>query len=192
MNKDEIKERGRTMNVIAAGQSLLGQVMQFGKGMVPHKSMEEPAFMVEGSPVYHIGYNPFELDYDCIRQNLIKWGEFTHPFMMSGMPDVPGKVKLYLDSSVDGHYLMLGRFQLDPGYSGPSYPYWNIVCWTPVKPGDSRQKAGTRMFHAMVMHMDSLADETTVYDGYSLESPDWESEWAPSIRCREVFRKVRK
>jgi hypothetical protein len=191
MDIEELKNRGRVNNVIAAGQSMLGLSLQLGHGMVPMKSNEDPAFTLEGVPVFHIGYNPFELDYDCIRKNLIKWGQFVHPFMMIGMPDVEGMVKLYVDASLKDYYLLCGRFQLDPSSNGPSYPHWSVICWTPRLSGDSRYKAGKRMFHAMVMHIDDLKDENAFTD-YSRNAPQWERDWLPSASCLEVFRMVRK
>lgn len=178
------------MNVIAMGQSVLGLVMQFGKGMVPSKDQKKAAFLISGIPVYHIGYNPFKIEYDCIRKNLIKWGEFTHPFMMVGMPDVSGRVKVYVDSSVPDMYILVVRAQLDPAMQGPSYPAWNIACWTPRRPGDSRHKAATRMFHALVLHMDGLELETDTY-AYADDNPDWATDWEPSKYCLEAFKKVR-
>ncbi|MCE2847495.1 MAG: hypothetical protein LW707_10805 [Sphingobacteriales bacterium] len=189
MTLEEIKENGMNRNAVAAGQAVLGLVVQFGVGLMPHKEQEEPAFVVDSIPVYHIGYNPYELERPSLKQRM-KWGEFIHPYMMIGMPDVPGKVKLYVNAGDEKYYIMIACAQLDPSYSGPSYPFFAIACWTPKVAGDSRIKAGERMFHAMLMHMDDLSDEHEK-STYADDMPHWESEWEPSARCLTVFRKVR-
>jgi hypothetical protein len=107
---------------------------------------------------------------------------------MIGMPDSPGVIKVYVDFRFDDIYVLLVSAQLDEWSNGPSFPAWSVAAWTPKLKGDSKLKAGARMFHAMILAMDGVsADEWTTEDF----DATWESEWSPSERCLEVMRKVR-
>jgi hypothetical protein len=108
---------------------------------------------------------------------------------MMGMPDAPGEIEVYV-SKVDDFYLMHLSAQLDTWMSGPSAPAIRMAAYTPHLSGDTKVKAGYRLFKAVVLTMD-FVDPAEIPTNYVHDSPDWEDEWSPSERCLEVMRWVR-
>lgn len=133
MSKQDQINRGSAMNAIAAGQTLLGQAMVIGQGMQRLHEVSEAAYSIQGIPVYHTAKNIFNIEPKKPLPGYKKWGEFTHPYMMIGMPSVPGKIKLYTVLVNNEYYLLLTSTKLDPDYCGPSQATLDITCWTPNK-----------------------------------------------------------
>jgi hypothetical protein len=50
-------------------------------------------------PVFHVRRNTPQHEPDFNRTKALKWGEFTHPFLMMGMPDSPVKSRCMLPRS---------------------------------------------------------------------------------------------
>lgn len=188
-SKDEQRFRGMQMNRIALSQNVLGLALRVGKGFEGTDQGETPYRVIDGVPVFHINGNAFERDFESVNSKTMqKFGEFEHPYLMIGMPDSPGVIKVYVDFRFKDTYVLLVSAQLDEWSNGPSFPAWSIATWTPKVKGDNRMKAGARMFHAMLLSMDGVeADQWTTEDF----DATWESEWSPSERCLEVMRKVR-
>jgi hypothetical protein len=188
-SKDEQRFRGMQMNSLALNQNVLGLAMRIGHGFEGSDQGEVPYRTIDNAPVYHLRYNAFDREMESVDRKLMqKFGEFEHPFLMIGMPDSPGVIKVYVDFRFDDIYVLLVSAQLDEWSNGPSFPAWSVAAWTPKLKGDSKMKAGARMFHAMILAMDGVStDEWTTEDF----DATWESEWSPSERCAEVMRKVR-
>lgn len=192
MNKQDEKKRNSAMTMIAQGQSIAGKVMVIGQGMMPGKTEVDPYRILDDVPVYYSGHNIFELEYDFENKiKLTKWGQFYHPYMMIGMPDAGGKNKLYVDTSVNGWYILLVFSKLDESDIGPSNWVWSVVSWTPKQKGDSIVKAGYRMFWAIFLAMDYVPGNEFYSDGYD-EEGNWFNEWECSERCFQVIASIRK
>lgn len=193
--QNEEKLRGLGMNRIAQGQAILGQMMKLGHGMQAREESSTPYVVIDGKPVYHISYNPFNLiapeAFDSWTFKWHKYGEFEHPYMMMGMPDIAGSNTVHIDTSVAGWYILSVRSQLDTWMSGPSYPARSLWTWTPKCPGDNLYLAGDRLFWAGVLAMDGRTNDelfTRFYD----ESEDIDlNNWSPSSRCTKVFEAIR-
>jgi hypothetical protein len=110
--------------------------------------------------------------------------------LMMGMPDSPGEIKVYVTKVDNDYYAMHLSAKLDTWMSGPSSPTIHLAAYTPHLPGDTREKAGFRLFKAAVLAMD-MVDLEEVPTKYEMDSPNWEYEWSPSVRCLEVMRWVR-
>lgn len=188
-SKDEQRFRGMQMNRIALSQNVLGLALRVGKGFEGTDQGEEPYRVIENIPIFHINCNVFEREFDSInRKTMQKFGEFYHPYLMMGMPDSPGTIKVYVDFRYDDRYVLLVSAQLDQWCSGPSFPAWSIVTWTPKVKGDSKMRAGNRLFKGMILSMDGVKEDQWTTNNFE---SDWESDWSPSERCLEVMRAVR-
>jgi hypothetical protein len=188
-NTADQRERGSAMNHIALAQNVLGQGLRIGHGIVGGEE-EEPAYIIDNVPVFHVRRNTPQHEPDFNRTKALKWGEFTHPFLMMGMPDAPGEIKVYVTKVDNDYYAMHLSAKLDTWMSGPSSPAIRLAAYTPHLPGDTREKAGFRLFKAVVLAMDMVSLEE-IPTHYEMDSPDWEDEWSPSERCLEVMRRVR-
>ncbi len=124
------------------------------------------------------------------RAKALKWGEFTHPFLMMGMPDSPGEIKVYVTKVNNDFYAMHLSAKLDSWMSGPSSPALRLAAYTPHLLGDTKEKVRYRLFKAVVLFMD-LVDLEEIPTNYLKDSPDWEDEWSPSERGLEVMKWVR-
>ena len=186
MSNHETKLRGMNMNAIAAAQSILHLPLIFGQGIADPTGGDEAAYVINNIPVSHAGINLYTIETDVDKVRLSKWGEFTHPYLMVGMPSVSGKVRLMISLVNNTNYVLVMGVQLNEDQHGPSYPYWQPVCWTPRQKNDSKLNAGERMFHALLMHMFSLESESDTYDN----EDDIEFEWMPSKNCLPVFEKI--
>ena len=187
-NTTDRRERSSAMNHIALAQNVLGQGLRIGHGIVGGEE-EEPAYIIDDAPVFHVRRNTPQNEPEFDRTKAFKWGEFNHPFLMMGMPDAPGEIKVYV-SKVDDFYLMHLSAKLDSWMSGPSSPAIRLAAYTPHFPGDTKVKAGYRLFKSVVLTMD-FVDPSEIPTNYFQDSPDWEDEWSPSERCLEVLRWVR-
>lgn len=177
------------MNHIALAQNILGQALRIGHGIEGGADLE-PAYIIDDTPVYHVRRNPMHPEPEFIRTKALKWGEFIHPFLMMGMPDTEGHVKVYVTKVGSDFYTLHLSAKLDPDMMGPSDPAIRLAAFTPYSPGDTREKAGGRLFKAVVLSMD-MVEQDEIPTNYGDESPNWEREWAPSARCLEVMRWVR-
>jgi hypothetical protein len=186
MSKQDQINRGSAMNAIAAGQTLLGQAMVIGQGMQRLHEVSEAAYSIQGIPVYHTAKNIFNIEPKKPLPGYKKWGEFTHPYMMIGMPSVPGKIKLYTVLVNNEYYLLLTSTKLDPDYCGPSQATLDITCWTPKQKNDTREKAAERMFHAFLMYTLDLNTETDTFDN----DESLEDAWEPSEKCLPLMSKL--
>ena len=188
-NTADRRERSSALNHIALAQNVLGQGLRIGHGIVGGEE-EEPAYIIDDAAVFHVRRNTPQHEPDFNRAKALKWGEFTHPYLMMGMPDAPGDIKVYVTKVDNDYYAMHLRAKLDTWMSGPSSPAIRMAAYTPHLPGDTREKAGFRLFKAVVLAMDMVSlDEIPTH--YENDSPDWEDEWSPSERCLEVMRWVR-
>lgn len=187
-NTADRRERSSAMNHIALAQNVLGQGLRIGHGIVGGEE-EEPAYIIDDAPVFHVRRNTPQSEPEFDRTKAFKWGEFTHPFLMMGMPDAPGELKVYV-SKVDDFYLMHLSAKLDSLISGPSSPAIRLATCTPYLPSDTKVKVGYRLFKAVALAMD-MVDLEEIPTNYLKDSPNWEDEWSPSERCLEVLRWVR-
>jgi hypothetical protein len=187
-NTADRRERSSAMNHIALAQNILGQGLRIGHGIVGGEE-EEPAYIMDDAPVFHVRRNTPQSEPEFDRTKAFKWGEFTHPSLMMGMPDAPGMIKVYV-SKVDDYYAMHLSAKLDSWMSGPSSPAIRLAAYTPHLPGDTKEKAGYRLFKSVVLTMD-FVDPAEIPTNYVQDSPNWEDEWSPSERCLEVMRWVR-
>ena len=188
-NTADQRERSSAMNHIALAQNVLGEGLRIGHGIVSGNE-EEPAYIIDDTPVFHVRYNTPQSVPDYKRSNALKWGEFIHPFLMMGMPDAPGEIKVYVTKVDNDFYAMHLSAKLDTWMNGPSAPAIRLAAYTPHLPGDTREKAGLRLFKAVVLAMDMVSLEE-IPTNYAMHSPDWEDQWAPSARCLEVMSWVR-
>ena len=175
-NRADQRERSSAMNHIALAQNVLGQGLRIGHGIVGGEE-EEPAYIIDDVPVFHLRRNTPHQEPDFNRTKSLKWGEFTHPFLMMGMPGSPGEIKVYVT-------------KLDSWMSGPSSPAIRLAAFTPRFLGDTKVKAGYRLFKSVMLTMD-FVDPAEIPTNYVQDSPEWEDEWSPSERCLEVLRWVR-
>jgi hypothetical protein len=188
-NTADQRERSSTMNHITLAQNVLGHGLYIGQGGLGVEE-EEPAYIINDVPVFHVRRNTPQHEPDFNRAKALKWGEFTHPFLMMGMPDSPGEIKVYITKIDKDYYAMHLSAKLDTWLSGPSSPAIRLAAYTPHLLGDTREKAGFRLFKAVVLSMD-MVDLEVIPTNYEQDSPDWEGEWSPSERCLEVVRWVR-
>jgi hypothetical protein len=188
-NTADKRERSSAMNHLALAQNVLGQGLRIGHGIVGGEE-EEPAYIIDDVPVFHVRRSTPQHEPGFNRAKALKWGEFTHPFLMMGMPDAPSEIKVYV-TKVDNDYFALHLCaKLNPWMSGPNSPAIRLAAYTPHLPGDTREKVGFRLFKAVVLAMD-MVDLEEVPTNYVKDSPDWEDDWSPSERCLEVMRWVR-
>ena len=188
-SKQEERYRATQMNGIALNQNVLGLNMRIGRGFEGKDQGDLPFRVIDNVPIFHIRCNKFDRELERIdSKTMQKFGEFNHPGLMFGMPNVSGIIKVYVDFRFDDIYVLLVSGKLDEWDNGPSYPAWGVAAWTPKVKGDTKMKAGARMFHALILAMDYVeAEEWTTRD----YEEDWENEWLPSQRCAEVMRRVR-
>lgn len=186
MKKKDTTQRGTAMNAIAANQTTLGLPLVIGEGPVRAIETSEPLYTIGGIPVYHISRNDFDIEPQKPIPEYTKWGEFTHPYLMIGMPSIPGLIKLYITTINDEYYILLSSVKLDPDYCGPSQALIDITCWTPKLKNDTKQKAAERMFHAFLMNMLGLKTETCTFDNEESFTYDW----SPSKNCYPVMKKI--
>ena len=186
MSKLETKLRGMNMNAIASAQAIMHLPLIFGQGIAEPTSGNEAAYTINNIPVFHGGINPFTFEPNEENVSLSKWGEFTHPYLMVGMPSISGKVRLMITLLDKENYVLNMGVQLNEEQHGPSYPWWQPVCWMPRQKNDSKLKVGERMFHALLMHMFSLESESDTYNN----DDDIKFEWMPSKNCLPVFEKI--
>jgi hypothetical protein len=189
ISKEEQRFSGMQMNGIALNQNVLCLNMRIGHGFEGKDKGDLPFRVIDNVPVFHIRCNEFDREIESMdSRTMAKFGEFKHPALMVGMPSVSGIIKVYVDFRFDDIYVLLVSGKLNELDMGPSYPAWEVATWTPKMKGDTKMKAGARMFHALILAMDYVgAEEWTV----SYYGEDWENEWLPSERCAEVMRKVR-
>lgn len=65
----------------------------------------------------------------------------------------------------------------------------DVVCWTLKVKGDNIERAGARLFKALVYKMDCVEEgeeQTSVYINEL-----WEDDWNASNNCLETFREIR-
>jgi hypothetical protein len=74
--------------------------------------------------------------------------------------------------------------KLDTWIHGPGSPAIRLAAYTPHLPGDTRVMAGLRLFKAVVLGMVSLKE---ILANYEMDSPRWENEWSPTVRCLEMI-----
>ena len=190
MNNHEKKMRASQMALMAQDQSIAGKVMRIGSGMEPGTLQAEPFRIIENAPIYYCGANEIYFGYDHEKRKFHKWGEFYHPYMMPGMPDVGGINKIYVDTSIKGWYLLIIYSKLDKMSVGPSYFAGSIIAWTPKQKGDTITKAGYRMFWATAMSMDFVKEGEFYSEGYD-DDGNWPDEWHCSSTCFHVLAGIR-
>lgn len=181
---------GTSMNYVALRQAIQGKFMIIGQG--ERKPLESKVFrMIDQKPVYHISNSDFDLeDFNEEGTKPRLFGKFYHPFLIMGMPDIGGDVKVYVDTRFEGYYVMMAAVKLDSWSNGKSHNATDVVCWTPRYPGDTIAKAGERLFRAFLYHMDDVKEGETTSKLY--EDILWqEDEWNPSEALIKIFEEVR-
>jgi hypothetical protein len=191
MKKNEAKIRAMQMSYIAQAQSIARKILVMGQGPQPSHELNRAFRQINGVPVFHCGFNmpDFEIDSDA-RNKRRPWGNFHHPYMMIGMPEVGGDNKVYVDSSVPGKYLLWIYSKLDEWGNGPGYWAEGLIAWTPRIKGDTLIGAGYRLFWAAVMAMDGVVEEG-FYSHDADEEGNWVDSWTCSDRCFQVLAAVR-
>jgi len=192
MKKGELKKRVNALNYIAQSQALSGKMMKIGEGMVSSKIGQTPFRILDEWPVYHSSSNEFDLaDMEFKRDKTHIWGKFYHPFLMMGMPDVGGRNKLYVDTRINGWYILWVSTKLDEDDFGPSDWMTSIVAWTPKQKNDSITKAGYRLFWASSLALDYVEKDQLYNDDYDKDGV-WKDLWSCSPSCFQVFASIRK
>ena len=189
-NRSDARMQSTYMTKVALAQSIMGFVMLMGKGFVPKDEKEEPFRIIDDTPVYHSGSNIFPYELPASETKLTKWGSFQHPFLMMGMPDCGGIVKIYISYSENGHYLLWIKGKLDEWINGEGDYVQGLLAWTPKKKGDTLVKAGYRLFYALVCEMDHIKEDeeySTIYE----DPDDWSIEWEATPNCNMVFSALR-
>jgi hypothetical protein len=183
------KENANHMNLVAMAQNVMGFVLLMGKGFVPKDESEDPYRIIDNTPVYHSAINIFPFEIPSSRPNLFKWGSFIHPYMMMGMPDTNGLVKLYV-SFYQENYLLWIYCKLDEEMNGKSDFVSGLIAWTPKVKGDSLQLAGFRLFYALLCQMDFIKDNEDFATSFTTPQ-DWTEEWEATANCNMVFSALR-
>lgn len=191
-----MKNTGTAMNYMALRQAIQGKMMivNLGGNNIPlneENILENPVSrQIMGHEVYHISKNSFNLK-DTFKGGRFpkKFGSFYHPFLLMGMPDMGGMVKLYVDTRFEGWYVLFASVKLDTWQNGPSETALDYVCWTPRKKGDTISKAGQRLIRSLIHEMDGLEEDETTTTVFAEEN--WEEEWNPSLNLLDAFKEVR-
>ena len=192
MNKEKNKKTNKALTLIAQGQAIGGKVLVFGEGMKSLKAEQSPYRVLDGVPVFYSGNNAFEFEEPLFfTQETHKWGEYYHPYLMNGMPSVGGWNKVYVDTRIEGWYLLWVVSKLDEWAVGPSDWEASILAWTPKIKNDSINKAGYRMFWASGLALDDVPLDEYCNDDYD-EDGKWLDEWNCSIKCKQVFASIRR
>jgi len=123
------KENANHMNLVAMAQNVMGFVLLMGKGFVPREESANPYRIIDNTPVFHSTINIFPFEIPSSRLKLYKWGSFIHPYMMMGMPDTSGLVKLYI-SFYQENYLLWIYCKLDEEMNGKSDFVSGLIAWT--------------------------------------------------------------
>jgi len=189
-NKSDARMQSSYMSKVAIAQSIMGFVMLMGKGFVPKNEKEEPFRIIDETPVYHSGSNIFPYELPTSETKLTKWGSFQHPFLMIGMPDCGGIVKIYISYSENGNYLLWIKGKLDEWINGKSDFVSGLIAWTPELKGDSLQLAGFRLFYALLCQMDFIKDNEDFATSFTTPQ-DWTEEWEATANCNMVFSALR-
>lgn len=190
MKNNQEMERASALTEMAFHQSIARQMLQIGRGFSSVENLDHPYRILDLTPVFHIGFNEFNLNRTS-NEKLKYWGGFYHPFMMMGMPDIGGKNTIHVDESFEGYYVLVIKSKLDAWAIGPSYAVYNIIAWTPKKDKDHFIQAGYRMFWAVAMAMDWVDANEFYSDIYNKES-NWLGEWNPTGRAKSVLASCRK
>jgi hypothetical protein len=192
MGKLKSDNNAITLTKIAQGQSLAGKSLVIGQGLSRRETLNEPYRILDQVPVFYVGANEFDLPLpENPKGRLHKWGEYYHPYMLVGMPDVGGWNKIYVAGSVEGWYLMFVKTKLDEWAVGPSDWAIDMIAWTPKVKNDSLIKAGYRMFWASALALDNVPTDEYYSDDYD-EDGTWLDTWECSTKCKEVFAAIRK
>jgi len=195
MNSNKSDKPGTGMNYVALRQTIQNRMLVIGGGPVhAEKSEEEPHPFreIDGVPVYHIAKTEFHLPmFEDHRWSIRphRWGYFYHPFLMIGMPDLGGDVTLHVVTRFPGWYCMTATVKLDAWGNGASDGALDVVCWTPKVTGDNIERAGARLFKALVYKMDFVEEDEEQSSVYINEA--WEDDWNATNNCLEIFREIR-
>lgn len=181
---------GTSMNYLALRQAIQGRFLIIGQE--ERKPLESKVFrMIDQKPVYHISTSDFDLeDFNEAATNPRLFGKFYHPYLLIGMPEIGGEVKVYVDTRFEGYYVMLAAVKLDSWGNGKSHHAKDVVCWTPRYADDTIAKAGDRLFRAFLYHLDDVKEGETTSKLY--EDIAWQDEeWNPSESLTKIFEEVR-
>lgn len=190
MNRKKNTDPGlQTMVRIARGQAFEGKFLQIGNGMVSVKTDQLPFRELDGGKVYQrslrlLGIEVPEFD----GRKVHKWGEFYHPYLLIGMPDLGGQNKVYVDTRVKGLYILWVSTKLDEWLVGPSGWEPELMLWTPKIKNDSVIRAGYRLFRAFLLNMEDVPDGEFYCPDFD---ENWPQEWTCSDRCFQVMAAVR-
>ena len=183
------KENATHMNLVAMAQNVMGYVLIMGKGFAPKEESKDPYRLINNIPVFHSTINIFPIEISSDSSKLKRWGSFYHPFMMMGMPDVGGYIKLYVSFEND-YYILWIHCKLDEFMNGKSDFVKGLVAWTPKVKGDSLTLAGFRLFYAMLCQMDFIKSDEDHATHYA-NPENWLEEWEASANCNVVFSALR-
>ncbi len=183
--------RATAMNYLALRQTIQGKMIVIGNAPAETEQEENKVCrIIQGAPVYHISSAYLNFDRLFMGTTPPKlWASFYHPFLMMGMPDIGGEVKIYIDTRFEGYYVMTAAVKLDAWANGTSKRALDVVCWTPKQPKETIAIAGQRLIRSLIYNMDGLDDNETTNPIF--ENEDWQDEWNPSTNILGAFIEVR-
>ena len=181
------------MNHIALKQNIQHLPMIIGGG---NEEEEAPKFEVyrhiDDADVYHVNTSSFFpqiKDESIVNRRSYSIGEIYHPYLMFGMPNIGGTIKLHIDTRFEGYYVLWAGAKLDEWASGPSERFWDVVTWTPKMPKDSIKRASYRLAKALFLQIDGVEDGNWKTDLFQNEN--WEEEWWGSCMLMDILREIR-
>jgi hypothetical protein len=179
------RERSSAMNQIALAQNVLVQDHRIGH-VIGGGEEEVPAYIIDDASVFHVYRNTLQNEPEFDRTKAFKLGEFNHPFLMMGMPDTPGEIKVYV-TKVDNDYCAMHlSAKLDSWMSGLSSAAIGLSAYTLNLPGATKEKVGYRLFKPVVLAME-MVDAEGIPTNCVMDSPAWKDEWSPSELSLQVM-----
>lgn len=189
MKRKNTNPGAEAMTRIAQGQAFEGKVLKIGEGMTSIKTDQLPCRELDGGKVYQVSLRLLGVEVpEFDTRKLHKWGEFYHPYLLIGMPDLGGDNKVYIDTRVEGLYLLWVSTRLDQGLVGPASWIPDLFLWTPKIKNDSVIRAGYRLFRAFLLNMEEVPHGQNDCPDFP---DDWPQDWTCSDRCFQVMAAIR-
>ena len=182
---------------IAVSQTFGTHQIVIGEDFKPLSKTALPFRTIDNRPVFLRGHNAFNLTLNFNIRKVYKWGQYYDPYLMDGMPPIGGTIKLYVDTSVDGWYILWTATKLDTWiFDETSMPTeYTVMSWTPRENGDSFESAGYRMFSAIVLSLDCVEGDSWYCDWYEDEDyrnyTEYSARGGSSERPETVFASIR-
>lgn len=188
-----MKNKNNIITKIAVAQTFATHQVIIGEGFKSLSKTDLPYKSIDNTPVFLRGHNAFDLELYFNIRKVYKWGEYYDSCLIAGMPSVGGSIKLYIDTSVDGWYILWSATKLDAWmFDETSIPAeYTVLSWT-VNKGkgiDSIERAGYRMFSAVTLNHDCVEGESWYCNWY--EDDDYRNDNRASQRSEKVFASLR-